>query len=549
MTPASATTGVVVPVAAPPLRGAAGKLSVPPNLLGALLGFGLIGGALLAVGRHDYPNLHAILDTGNFLLSAVLVPLLWDMSARTDDRFPKWLAVSFAATAVLHFVHVVVTLDWSGTLAPIAQAADTLRPATWPPATHVLPIGVAYAIWLKRRDAQRTLGLALGLIAAGLALLAAFSVLPRYSAPSWLGVTRPVLLLVPLLWAAVGIASWRLRELDRLLSQVASMAAILCLAHIAMLYSRAPHDTPAMVAHLGTTTGYLVLLLSLMQIASRDMQARIQAEHELALLNQELETRVRDRTERLDASNQTLAAEVALRKEVEDELRRSNEELELFAYVASHDLQEPLRMVTGYVQLLNKRYKGKLDSDADEFIAFALDGATRMQSLISDLLALSRVGTRGAELVPTDLNVVLSHALADLKMALDDAQATVTHDALPTVAGDGGQLEQVMLNLIGNAVKFRGAEPPRVHVGARRENGSWVLSVRDNGIGIESRYFERIFVIFQRLHGRDAYPGTGLGLAITKRIIERHGGRIWVESELGRSSTFWFTLPAEPGTA
>ena len=236
--------------------------------------------------------------------------------------------------------------------------------------------------------------------------------------------------------------------------------------------------------------------------------------------------------------------DISARKRAEEELRRSNAELERFAYVASHDLQEPLRMVGNYVQLLGKRYKGKLDSDADEFIGFALDGAVRMQRLIEDLLAYSRVSSRGTELAPTDAGAALEHAMASLKLAIEEAQASVTHDALPIVPADQSQLEHVFLNLIGNALKFRGADHPAIHVTAAMRNGDWLFSVRDNGIGIEAQYFDRIFVIFQRLHGREEYPGTGIGLAITKRIVERHGGRIWVESQPGGGSTFFFTLPA-----
>ena len=228
----------------------------------------------------------------------------------------------------------------------------------------------------------------------------------------------------------------------------------------------------------------------------------------------------------------------------DEELQRSNTELEQFAYVASHDLQEPLRMVASYTQLLARRYQGKLDADADEFIGFAVDGATRMQSLINDLLQYSRVGTKGREPEPTDSETVLGLALANLKIAIEDNKATVSHDPLPMVMADDRQLEQLFQNLVGNAVKFHGGEPPRVHIRAERSNGRWTFAVRDNGIGIEPQYFDRIFQVFQRLHTRAEYPGTGIGLAMCKKIVERHGGRIWLESEPGKGTSFLFTLSA-----
>ena len=225
------------------------------------------------------------------------------------------------------------------------------------------------------------------------------------------------------------------------------------------------------------------------------------------------------------------------------ELDRSNKELELFAYVASHDLQEPLRMVSSYTQLLARRYKGRLDANADEFIAYAVDGANRMQSLINDLLAYSRVGTRGKEFEPTDCTAVFDQTLANLKVTLEESDAAVACGPLPTVMADKMQIGQLFQNLIGNAIKYHGDEPPRVQVSAEQKGKEWVFSVRDNGIGIDPQYAERIFVIFQRLHTREEYPGTGIGLAICKKIVERHGGRIWMESQLGSGATFYFTIP------
>jgi light-regulated signal transduction histidine kinase (bacteriophytochrome) len=230
------------------------------------------------------------------------------------------------------------------------------------------------------------------------------------------------------------------------------------------------------------------------------------------------------------------------------ELERSNAELQQFAYVASHDLQEPLRMVTSYLQLLERRYKNRLDPDADDFIAFAVEGAARMHELIRGLLDYSRIGTHGMAFQATDLSLILGQVLDSLQVAVRESGAIVTSDPLPVVMADATQMSQLLQNLLGNAIKFHGDGPPEIHVGAQRRNGGWCFSVRDNGIGLEPRYAERIFVIFQRLHTRDRYPGTGIGLSICKRIVERHGGRIWVESEPGQGSTFHFSLPDGSGS-
>lgn len=283
---------------------------------------------------------------------------------------------------------------------------------------------------------------------------------------------------------------------------------------------------------------------------TQDITVQKQAEQALINAREELEKRVQKRTKQLTEANTVLEAEIAERlvaqqklEQLTTELTRSNQELEQFAYVASHDLQEPLRAVTSYTQMLARRYSGQLDEKADKYVGYIVDGATRMQQLIQDLLTYSRVGRYELKLQPTDCNEVLNRVLKDLQVAIAQSNAIVTFDVLPTVMADTPQIVQLFQNIIGNAIKYRGEEPPQVHISASQQDSEWLFSVRDNGIGIEPQYAERIFVIFQRLHTRKEYSGTGLGLAICKKIVERHGGRIWVESQPGCGSTFYFTLP------
>jgi two-component system sensor histidine kinase/response regulator len=252
----------------------------------------------------------------------------------------------------------------------------------------------------------------------------------------------------------------------------------------------------------------------------------------------------------LEEQNVQLQQEIAAREQIQAALQRSNTELEQLAYVASHDMQEPLRMVASYLQLVAQRYQGKLDAEADEFIGFAVDGAKRMQTLINDLLAYSRLGTKARLFATTDCSALVDTTIADLRVAIEESDACVTRGPLPVVMADTAQLAQLFQNLLANAIKFHGNVPPQVHIEADWANGGWCFAVRDNGIGIAPEYFERIFVLFQRLHGRREYPGTGIGLALCKKIVERHGGRIWVESTPSTGSVFRFTIPgsrdAEP---
>ena len=263
--------------------------------------------------------------------------------------------------------------------------------------------------------------------------------------------------------------------------------------------------------------------------AIRDITDRKQAEEQIRQLNAQLEQRVLERTE---------------------ELLRSNEELAQFAYVASHDLQEPLRIVSIYTQLLAKRHKGKLSGDADQYIEYIVESARRMEFLIHDLLDFSRVDSRGNDyFTPTDCVAVLEDALANLAARVEESGAVIERDALPCVLGDPIQLARLFQNLISNAIKYRSEEAPRIHISAEPRGGHWLFTVRDNGIGVEPEYAEKIFGIFKRLHPRDPHGGNGMGLAICRKIVTRHGGSIWVDSELGKGAAFCFTLPSLPAQA
>jgi hypothetical protein len=304
------------------------NLDLPRSAIGVMIGFGAVSSALLGMGRADYPQVHTILDTSMTLVTGVLTLLLWDLGARTDRPFPKQLAIGFAVTLVLECFHIVVTIDWSGSLAPIAGMQDFLRPITWPPPAHALPIAIVAAVWLTRAPRVGAAIYAVVMLIMGVALVETFRRLPTYTLPGPLSITRPALIFAPMLWVVAGLMCWRERESDRIFQPLAVMAKMLFLGNTLMLYSQAPHDSQAIVAHLGSAAGGLVLLLSLMRMATLDMLERIRSEKMLMLLNEQLEHRVLARTAELESINRTLQTEVDQRRQAEqraqNQLRRTD---------------------------------------------------------------------------------------------------------------------------------------------------------------------------------------------------------------------------------
>ena len=323
--------------------------------------------------------------------------------------------------------------------------------------------------------------------------------------------------------------------------RITKVLAIVCPVLILLGYFLSAHSAPTWLP-ISNRISSFILVSATGIIAMQRKRSRI----ELQRANDELEDRVEERTAELSETNARLRQEIDRRELMEDELTRSNRELRQFAYVASHDLNEPLRTIKGYLQLIESRYKDVLNTQGQQDIEVVKDGATRMQQLIDDLLEAAKIRTHGKPFSQVDSAVAAKQAIGNLEATIRENNAEVVCDELPAVTADVRQLTQLFQNLIGNAIKYRGDAHPEIRIAAHEDSDEWVFSVRDNGFGIDPKYAKKIFEMFTRLHSRSEYSGTGIGLAICQRIVERHGGTIWVESAPGEGSTFYFTLPKEP---
>lgn len=498
---------------------------------------------------------HALLEWTAFCAALFTVILAFSHYSITRDITTPIIAIALFSAGCMDAFH---TLAAARLIEAVAPNKD-LIPFTWAICRifNALIMIVGVSMFLFRNVSYKHLGgqfivlvsLIFGVIAYSIISYCANSaILPQTQYPNAF-ITRPydVIPLVLFLFAGVYLYPKFYRKVPNLFTHALIISAIPeVVVEIHMAFgSSALFDNHFNIAHFLKIIAYVIPLVGLSLDYARTYREQKNTTDQLALSKERLETQKSE----IESVNSILSVEIDVRKQAQkelstraSELERSNKELREFAYVASHDLQEPLRMVASYTQLLSRRYKGKLDEDADEFIGFAVDGANRMQQLINDLLMYSRVDSQGKELKPLMLTDAFTWATSNLEVAIADSGSIVTHDELPKIVGDTSQLGQLLQNLIGNAIKFRGEISPTIHVSAAQKDGMWQISVSDNGIGIDEKFRERIFVIFQRLHNRETYEGTGIGLALCKKIVEQHGGKIWIESTLGEGTTFFFTL-------
>lgn len=540
---------------------------------------------------HIHQFVHTLFEAGATIISLFISVLLLVAYRTINDRRFLFLGIGFLGTAILDANHALATSGW------LEPHSHSPAPATinwnWNSSRFFLSVLMFLSCWQsiagspivkKSRFSNKSVYLILGALTLGVLVLFAFIPIKNPYTPG-LAVGRPIEFPPAIFFLAALIvylyrAHWKTGKFDYWL--VLFLLSSVVYQSLYMPSSRQLFDSMFIVAHILKITSYLFVFMGLIiymhaqfqtaQINSaaihksnldlqKEMADKSELNDRMRKMTLSLNDVINERTHELedarlaalnmmeDANEAKKAAEQAKDRldEQASKLAISNKELEQFAYVASHDLQEPLRTVGSFVQLLAQRYKGKLDDQADEFIQFAVEGVSRMRQLINDLLMFSRVETKGGEFAPTDCEMILGDVLANLKASIDSNEATITHDQMPMIIADKLQLSQVFQNLIGNAIKFKGDKPPAIHIGVNKKGNDWLFFVKDNGIGFDPEFSEKVFIIFQRLHTRNEYPGTGIGLSLCKKIVERHGGKIWVESSPGHGSTFNFTIPDKMG--
>ncbi len=487
-------------------------ISLPDIVLIAL---SLIGVALTSL--YTYTLYHSIVELFGVVISLGIFLVGWNSRKYGESSFFLTLGIAFCFVAIIDTLHLFA---YKG-MGIFLQYDSNLPPSLWIAARSLQAFALLFASSNLKRELKVN-RIVWGFLIITLALLVSIflKVFPICYIDG-IGLTPFKILSEYIIDGAlfvVLILIYRNRtEFDHnvfLLIGVSILATII--SEIGFTLYVDVYGIFNLLGHLSKVVAFYFLYKAIIQTA---------LEHPYDLLFRKLKQSEQD----LEQKNQ--------------DLQRSNKDLEMFAYTASHDMQEPLRKVVRFLGILKDQYKDRLDADARDFIEVAVDGATRMKQMISDLLEYARVGTRGAPLESTDLESIFKQVLADLQIQLEDTKGEVTHDPLPTIFVDPKQMQQVFYNLINNALKFHGKDPPKVHVSAKQGLNAWVFFIKDNGIGIDMGQVNRLFQLFQRLEGRGEYPGTGLGLAMCRRIIERHGGKIWVESEVGKGSTFYFSIP------
>ncbi len=499
-----------------------------PILYAAALGAAAIA-ALYVVSAHNYLLFHSIVELFSIIVAFSIFVTAWNARGRLEGGFLPLLGVAYLYVASLDLLH---TLAYAG-MGVFPGYTANLPTQLWIAARSMEALSIlAATFFIDRRARFGPVFLIYSLVSFSL-LVAIFylKVFPTCYIDG-VGLTpfkkaSEYVISAILLISAYLVYKRKDRFTEGIFALFIGSIVLTVFSELSFVFYVSVYGFSNMVGHILKVASFYLIYRAI-------VIKGIQEPYDLIFND------LRESERSLRGLNEQLG-------KYSEELKRSNQELEQFAYVASHDLQEPLRTVSSYAQLLGERYRGRLDADADDFIGYLVGGAARMQRLIDDLLALSRIETRGKPFTPTDCAGVVGQAIENLAFVVEESGAKITLDPLPTVKADASQLAQLFQNLIGNAVKFRRENSPHVHVCARRREDGWVFSIKDNGIGIAPEHRDRIFVIFQRLHSGDRYPGTGIGLAIAKKIVERHGGAIWVESEPDRGSTFCFTIPDRGG--